>query len=35
MLNAGTVFDMELPVAWNMLTGQATEADTLWAYILN
>ena len=35
LLNAGAMFDIELPIAWNMLTGQATESDTLWAYILN
>ena len=34
ILNAGTMFDVELPVAWNGLTGQATQADALWAYIL-
>jgi hypothetical protein len=28
------MFDVELPIAWNTLTGQATQADTLWAYIL-
>jgi hypothetical protein len=35
MLNAGTMFDIELPIVWNTLTGQVTESDTLWAYILN
>lgn len=35
MLNAGSMFDIELPVAWNSLTGQITESDTLWAYILD
>ncbi len=35
MLNAGVLFDIELPVAWCTLTGQATESNTLWAYILN
>jgi hypothetical protein len=35
MLNAGALFDIELPVAWNTLTGQVTDSDTLWAYILN
>jgi hypothetical protein len=34
MLNAGMMFDLELPVAWNRLTGQATQADVVWAYIL-
>jgi hypothetical protein len=35
LLNAGVMFDMELPVAWNMLTGHHTTAETLWAYILD
>lgn len=35
ILNAGTIFDIELPAAWNTFTGQLTESDTLWAYILN
>jgi hypothetical protein len=35
ILNAGAMFDVELPVAWNMLTGQVTESDTLWVYILS
>ena len=35
MLNAGVLFDVELPIAWHTLTGQAAEADTLWAYILD
>lgn len=35
MLNAGSIFDIELPTAWNTLTGQMTESDTLWIYILN
>ncbi len=35
VLNAGTMFDIELPVAWNACTAQITEEDTLWAYILN
>ena len=35
MLNAGTMFDIELPIVWNTLTGQVTESDTLWAYILD
>lgn len=34
-LNAGMMFDIELPVAWNSLTGQKMEIDTLWAYILD
>ena len=35
MLNAGMSFDLELPVAWEALTGRRTEAGTLWAYILD
>jgi hypothetical protein len=35
MLNAGGTFDVELPVVWNMLTGQNAESETLWVYILS
>lgn len=35
LLNAGVLFDLELPVAWDALTGRKTEAGTLWAYILD
>lgn len=35
MLNAGAMFDVELPIVWNTLTGQVTESETLWAYILS
>jgi hypothetical protein len=35
ILNAGTVFGIELPVAWRTMTDQVTNSDTLWAYILN
>lgn len=35
MLNAGAMFDIELPIAWAALTAQATKSDTLWAYILS
>ncbi len=35
LLNAGAMFDVELPIAWNQLTGQVTESDTLWVYILS
>ena len=35
MLNAGAMFDIELSVAWNTLTGQVTQSDTLWAYVVN
>jgi hypothetical protein len=34
ILNAGMRFDLELPVVWNRLTGQATQADVVWAYII-
>ena len=34
ILNAGAMFDVELPDAWNKLTGQITQSGTLWAYIL-
>lgn len=34
MLNAGSLFDLELPVAWKMLTGDVTESGTLWAYLV-
>lgn len=35
ILNAGAMFDVELPIVWNKLTGQVTEADTLWIYLLS
>ena len=35
LLNAGMLFDLELPIAWDTLTGHNTESGTLWAYILN
>jgi len=35
MLNAGVMFDIELPVAWSLLTGHQTASETLWAYILD
>lgn len=34
MLNTGVVFDLELPVAWKDLVGQATPSDRLFLYIL-
>lgn len=34
LLNAGMLFDLELPVAWQALTSHGTSAETLWAYIL-
>jgi len=34
ILNAGMMFDIELPVAWSSFTGQATQADVVWAYII-
>jgi hypothetical protein len=35
LLNAGTMFDVELPVVWSKLTGQVSESQTLWLYILS
>jgi hypothetical protein len=35
MLNAGTMFDVELPLVWNMLTDQVIESGTLWVYIVD
>lgn len=35
LLNAGVLFDLELPVAWEKLTGQHASSETLWAYILD
>jgi hypothetical protein len=35
LLNAGALFDVELPIVWNTLTGQVTESDTLWVYFLS
>lgn len=35
ILNAGAMFDVELPIVWNKLTGQESESDTLWVYILS
>jgi hypothetical protein len=35
LLNAGMLFDLELPVAWDTITGRKTESGTLWAYILD
>jgi hypothetical protein len=35
MLNAGLLFDVELPVAWKMLTDDVTESGSLWAYIVD
>jgi len=34
LLTAGMMFDIELPVASNSLTGQATQADVGRAYIV-
>ncbi len=33
VLNAGTIFDIKLPVVSNTLIAQVTEAGTLWTYI--
>ncbi len=35
LLNTGVMFDLELPVAWTMLTGHQTSSETLWAYLLD
>ena len=35
MLNSGVLFDLELPVAWDALTGRHTASETLWAYLLD
>jgi len=35
LLNTGVMFDLELPVAWTLLTGHQTSSETLWAYILD
>lgn len=35
LLNAGVLFDLELPIAWDAFTGRTTEVGTLWAYILD
>jgi len=32
MLTAGSMFDLELPVVWKRLFGDATETDVLWGY---
>jgi hypothetical protein len=34
MLNAGIVFDLELPVVWQSLINQETPSDRLWVYFL-
>jgi hypothetical protein len=34
MLNAGAMFAVELPIAWDQLTGQVAESDKLWVYII-
>jgi hypothetical protein len=35
MLNAGSLFDVELPIAWKMLTGNVTESGTVWVYLVD
>ena len=35
LLNTGVMFDLELPVAWTLLTGHQTSSETLWAYLLD
>ncbi|RJP53587.1 MAG: hypothetical protein C4586_01185 [Anaerolineaceae bacterium] len=35
VLNAGILFDLELPLAWNVLTGQNMDhMDRLWMYMI-
>jgi hypothetical protein len=33
MLTGGLLLDLELPQAWQLLTGQDTTAERLWAYL--
>lgn len=35
ILNAGALFDLELPIAWRTLTSEVTDSDILWAYIVD
>ena len=35
MLNGGSLFDVELPIAWKMMTGDVTDSGALWAYIVD
>lgn len=36
VLNGGILFDLELPLAWKSLTGQAAEhLECLWAYMIS
>ncbi len=34
VLNAGIMFDLELPLAWNSLSGQDIEGTRIWLYVL-
>ena len=34
ILNAGIVFDLELPGAWQGIAAEATDAERLWLYII-
>jgi hypothetical protein len=34
ILNGGLLLDLELPAAWQGLTGQTTNADRLWMYMV-
>lgn len=34
MLTAGLLFDIELPIAWQQLTGETTTAEKMWLYIM-
>lgn len=33
ILNAGIVFDVELPIAWQKISKETTDSDHLWLYI--
>jgi len=33
ILNAGILFDLELPIAWKQITGQHLSSEQLWLYI--
>lgn len=34
ILNAGIVFDLELPKAWQSMANEATDSEVLWLYVL-
>ncbi len=35
LLNAGVLFDLELPIAWKKLTGEEADSEWLWLYTTN